>query len=147
MAVKPIPEGYHSVTPYLVVDGADELLEFIKQVFDARERMRMPAKDGKIGHAEVEIGDSMIMMADASTADQGPMSAMIHVYVDDSDKTFQKALEAGATKVRDLETQFYGDRGGGVRDRWGNVWWIATHVEDISDEEMAKRAEAAAGQT
>jgi PhnB protein len=147
MAVKPIPEGFHSVTPYLVAEGAGELLEFIKQVFDAQEKMRMPGPDGKIGHAEVIIGDSMIMMGDAAGAESGPMPAMIHLYVDDSDKTFQKALEAGATKVRDVETQFYGDRGGAVKDRWGNVWWISTHVEDVSDEEMAKRAEAAAGQT
>ncbi len=141
MAVKPIPEGYRSVTPYLAVEDASALLDFVKKAFDAEEMLNMPTPDGKIGHAEVRIGDSIVMLADASTSDQGQaMPAMIHLYVEDADATFKKAIEAGATVLRDLEDQFYGDRSGGVRDPVGNHWWIATHVEDVSPEEMEKRA-------
>ena len=142
MAVKPIPEGYTSITPYLAVDDAKRLLEFVKQAFDAEETLSMPTPEGKIGHAEVRIGGSMVMLADASTSDQGQaMPAMIHLYVDDADKTFQKAVAAGATVLRELQDQFYGDRTGGVKDPVGNHWWIATHVEDVPPEEMGKRAE------
>ncbi|MFN2545672.1 MAG: VOC family protein [Actinomycetota bacterium] len=147
MAVRPIPEGFRTVTPYLVVDDAKRLLEFVKQAFGAQERMSMPTPDGKIGHAEVLIGDSVIMLADASTSDQStPMPAMIHLYVDDVDKTFRQAIEAGASEVRALEDQFYGDRSGGVQDPAGNKWWIATHVEDVPPEEMQRRAEEYANQ-
>jgi PhnB protein len=147
MAVKPIPEGYQSVTPYLAVEDAKGLIAFMKQAFDAQETFSLPGPEGKVGHAEVKIGDSMIMTGDSSLGDQQlSMPAMIHLYVEDSDKIFQKALEAGATKVRDLENMFYGDRSGAVQDRWGNFWWISTHVEDVPDDEMAKRAEAAMGQ-
>jgi len=141
MAVKPIPEGYRSVTPYLAVEDASALLDFVKKAFDAEEMLNMPTPDGKIGHAEVRIGDSIVMLADASTSDQGQaMPAMIHLYVEDADATFKKAIAAGATILRELEDQFYGDRSGGVRDPVGNHWWIATHVEDVSPEEMEKRA-------
>ncbi len=142
MAVKPIPDGYHSVTPYLLVEGAQSLIDFMKEAFGATERFRMEAPGGKIGHAELEIGDSVIMLADASTSDQGtPMPAMINLYVEDVDKTYQQALEGGATSVREVANQFYGDRNGGVRDPYGNVWWIATHVEDVSPEEMERRSQ------
>ena len=145
MAVKPIPEGHRSVTPYLAVDGASALLDFVKKAFDAEEMLNMPTPDGKIGHAEVRIGDSIVMLADASTSDQGQaMPAMIHLYVEDADATFEKAVGAGATVVRDLRDEFYGDRSGGVRDSVGNLWWIATHVEDVPPEEMEKRAREAA---
>jgi uncharacterized glyoxalase superfamily protein PhnB len=142
VAVKPIPDGYHSVTPYLTVDGADKLLDFVKQAFGAEVTISMPTPDGKIGHAEVRIGDSVVMLAEASASGQGQaMPGMIHLYVDDADATFDRALEAGATSIRDLQDQFYGDRTGGVRDPVGNHWWIATHIEDIPEDQMAKRAE------
>jgi uncharacterized glyoxalase superfamily protein PhnB len=148
MAVKPIPEGYHTVTPYLTVDGAERLLEFVKAAFGAKMRgdaMRTP--DGKIGHAEVEIGDSVVMLADAATSDSGDvMNALLHVYVEDVDSVYKRALEAGATSVREPSDQFYGDRMAGVRDPVGNQWWIATHVEDVAPEEMAKRAQEAMAQ-
>jgi uncharacterized glyoxalase superfamily protein PhnB len=149
MAVKPIPEGYRSVTPYLAIDGAEKLLQFLKQAFGAEESVRIDAPDGKIGHAEVMIGDSIVMLADASTSDQGkPMPGMIHLYVDDVDKTYQRAIEAGGRSLREPANQFYGDRSGGVADPVGNQWWISTHVEDVPPEEMAKRAEEwQAGQT
>lgn len=142
MAVKPKPEGYHSVTPYLVVDGADTLIEFVKQAFGAEETVRMGTPDGKVGHAEVRIGDSIVMLADASASEQGrPMPGMIHLYVEDTDKVYRRAIEAGGTSLREPADQFYGDRSGGVRDPVGNQWWIATHVEDVPPDEMAKRAQ------
>lgn len=147
MAVKPIPDGYHSVTPYLVVDGAEELLKFVKEAFGAEETVKMPGQKGKVGHAEVKIGDSLIMLADASESDQGTTTqSLIHLYVDDSDKTYQQALEAGATSLRELRNEFYGDRAGAVKDQFGNQWWISTHVEDVPPEEMGKRAEEFAKQ-
>jgi PhnB protein len=145
MAVKPIPEGYHSVTPYLLVDDAEGLIEFVKRAFGAQETLRMPGPNGKIGHAEVRIGDSIVMLADASTSDRGtPFRAMVMVYVEDCDNTYQRALEAGGTSLREPTDQFYGDRSSAVRDRFGNDWWIHTHVEDVPPEEMARRAEQAA---
>jgi uncharacterized glyoxalase superfamily protein PhnB len=142
MAVNPIPEGYHSVTPYLIVEGAAQALEFAKQAFGATERMRMDTPEGKIGHAEITIGDSTVMIADAPTSDQGAhMPGVLHVYVDDADKTYRQALEAGGTSLREPQDQFYGDRMAGVKDSSGNHWWIATHVEDVSPEEMQRRAE------
>jgi PhnB protein len=142
MAVKPIPEGYRTVTPYLVVDGATNVLDFVKQAFGAEEKLRMDGPDGKIGHAEVQIGDSIVMMGDAG-AENPAMPAMIHLYVDDCDATYQRALAAGAKSEREPTDQFYGDRSAGVRDSAGNLWWIATHVEDVPEEEMAKRIEEA----
>ena len=141
MAVKPIPDGYHRVTPYLAVDGASRLIDFLKEAFGAEETFRMPAGEGKIGHAEVRIGDSVVMTGDASGGDTPAMPAMIHLYVEDIDATYRRALEAGATSVREPADQFYGDRSGGVRDPAGNLWWIVTHVEDVSEEELARRAE------
>ncbi|MGH2789141.1 MAG: VOC family protein [Actinomycetota bacterium] len=144
MAVKPIPDGYHSVTPYLIVQGADKVIDFLKQAFAAEETVRMTAPDGSIGHAEVRIGDSAVMMGEA--AGQSPMPGSIHLYVEDCDAAYQRALEAGATSVREPADQFYGDRMAGVRDPVGNQWWIATHIEDVSESEMAKRAEEWAAQ-
>jgi PhnB protein len=140
MAVKPIGDGYHSVTPYLVVEGAEKLLTFVKLAFGAEETVRMPGPGGSIGHAEVRIGDSTVMLADA-TERSPALAAMLHLYVDDCDATYGRALDAGATSVRELKDEFYGDRMGGVRDAFGNQWYLATHVEDVSDEEMAKRAQ------
>jgi PhnB protein len=140
MAVEPIPQGYHSVTPYLVVEGADKLLSFVKEVFGAEETFRMAGAEGSVGHAEFRVGDSIVMTADAS--EQWPaMPGAIHLYVEDCDATYARALEAGATSVQEVADQFYGDRSGGVRDPVGNLWWIVTHVEDVPEDELAKRAE------
>ena len=145
--VDPIPQGYHSVTSYLVVDGAAQVLDFVKSVFGAEEKVRMDTPDGKVGHAEVLIGDSIVMIADAPTSDQGAhMPGVLHVYVDDADKTYRQAMEAGGTSLREPADQFYGDRMAGVKDPIGNHWWIATHVEDVPPEEMARRAREAAAQ-
>jgi PhnB protein len=141
MAVKAIPEGYRAVTPYLVVPGVAQLMDFLKQAFGAEEVNRMARPDGTVMHGEVRIGDSVIMMGEVSGAFE-PTAAMIHLYVEDVDATYRRALEAGATSVREPADQFYGDRSGGVKDRFGNQWWIATHVEDVSPDEMERRAKA-----
>jgi PhnB protein len=152
MAVHHIPEGYHSVTPYLVVDGAAAALEFYTKAFGATELMRMPAPGGKIGHAEIMIGDSHVMLADEhpeqghvgpKTVGGTPVGLMI--YVPDVDTMFKTALSLGATETRPVEDQFYGDRMGSLKDPFGHNWMIATHIEDVSPEEMEKRM-AAMGQ-
>jgi PhnB protein len=140
MAVKPKPNGYHSITPYLVVDGAASVIDFAKQAFDAQEVMRMSAPGGRVGHAELRIGDSLVMLGDAH-GEHKAMPAMLHVYVDDADAIYQRALAAGATSVQPPTDQFYGDRSGGVKDPAGNLWWIATHVEDVPPDELKRRAE------
>jgi PhnB protein len=141
MAVKPIPDGYHSVTPYLMVQGVAALIDFLKQAFGADEIFRMPRPDGAIMHAEVKIGDSMIMMGEAMGEHQ-PMPGSIYLYVNDADAVYQRALQAGATTMMEPGDQFWGDRQAGIKDPVGNFWWIATHKEDVSPEELAKRAEA-----
>ena len=141
MAVKPIPDGYPRVTPVLVVEGAGKLLDFMKAAFGAQERMRMPTPDGKVAHAEVSIGDSVIMVADA-TPQFAPAQGNIHLYVEGVDDVFKRALAAGAKSEMEPADQFYGDRSGSVRDQFGNLWSIATHIEDVSDEEMMKRMAA-----
>ncbi|MBI1879221.1 MAG: VOC family protein [Chloroflexi bacterium] len=141
MAVKPIPAGHHTITPYLVIKGAAQLIDFMKQAFAAEEIQRMALPDGSIMHAEVRIGDSMVMMGEAS--DQyPPMPAMLHLYVEDADAVYKRALQAGATSLREPVDEFYGDRIGGVKDSFGNQWWIATHIEDVSPAEMARREAA-----
>ena len=147
MAVKPIPDGYHSVTPYLVVEGANALIDFAKQAFDAVETYRMPGPGGAVMHAEIRIGDSMVMLADAQGADNPPMPAVIYLYVPDADDYYKRALAAGASSLREPADQFYGDRSAGVVDAFGNKWWLATHIEDVSPEELAKRAQAMAQQS
>jgi PhnB protein len=141
MAVKPIPDRYHSVTPYLIAPGTARLIAFLEQAFGAVETERMTRPDGAIMHAEVRIGDSMVMLTDGS-ADWPAMPAALYLYVTDVDATYARALVAGATPVMAPVTQFYGDRHGGVKDPAGNIWWVATHVEDVSPEELKKRAEA-----
>ncbi len=141
MAVKPIPDGYHSVTPYLVVQGVPKLIEFLKQAFDAREGLRMAEPDGSVRHAEVTIGDSPVMMGEAN-GDWKPMPAMMHLYVNNCDATYERALQAGATSLQEPADQFYGDRSAGVRDPSGNQWWVVTHIEDVPPEEMKRRAAA-----
>jgi len=145
--VKPIPDGYHSVTPYVVVPGVAGLIDFLKQAFHATERERFTAPDGTVKHAEVQIGDSIVMMGEPPADGppwQKPMPAVFHVYVTDVDAAYQRALHAGGTSLREPSDQFYGDRTGGVQDRAGNQWWIATHIEDVSPEEMKRRAAATA---
>ena len=146
--VKPIPEGYHSVTPYLTIDGAAEALEFYKKAFGAIELFRME-HEGKIGHAEIKIGDSPIMLSDAhpqeghvSPKTLGGSPVGIMIYVDDVDTIFKQAIDAGGTERKALQDQFYGDRSGTLTDPYGHVWTVATHKEDVSPEEMEKRLAA-----
>ncbi len=142
MAVKPIPDGYHTVTPYLTVQGVPKLIDFLKQAFEAQELERMTQPDGTIGHAEVRIGDSVVMMGEARD-EWKPMPSGIYLYVNDTDAVYKRALQAGATSIMEPADQFYGDRSAGVKDSSGNHWWIATHKEDVSPEELKKRAQAA----
>lgn len=139
--VRPIPEGYHSVTPFLVVQGAARLIDFLKQAFDAQELERMAGAGGMIMHAELKIGDSRVMISDAS-GEWSPMPSTLYLYVPDIDASYRRAVGAGATSLREPTNQFYGDRNAGVRDPAGNQWWIATHVEDVSGEEMQRRMAA-----
>ena len=142
MAVKARPDGYHAVTPYLVVDGAARLIDFLEEVFDAEEVERFAAPGNRIGHAEVRIGDSVVMLGDAH-GEHTPMQTIPYVYVDDVDATYQRAVAAGAASVQAPVDQFYGDRSGGVRDPFGNMWWIATHIEDVPPVELKRRAQEA----
>jgi PhnB protein len=144
---KAIPEGYHSITPYLYMSDAQGAIEFYKRAFGAVEIFRMDAPGGKIGHAELRIGDSIVMLADEfpemgarspQSIGGSPMSLLL--YVEHVDQVFERAVKEGATVDRPVQNQFYGDRTGGVKDPFGHTWYIATHVEDISPEEMQKRA-------
>ncbi len=141
MAVKPIPEGFHTVTPYLVVEGTDKLIQFLKQAFAAKEIYVMKQSDGTIMHAQVQIGDSMIMLGEAC-GEYGPRPGSVYLYVNNTDELYKKAIQAGATSLREPADQFYGDRSAGVKDFCGNQWWIGTHIEDVSDEDIQKRAQA-----
>ena len=142
MAVKPIPDGFHSVTPYLVVPGVAGLIDFLKQAFDATEvHQRMTQPDGAVMHAEVRIGDSILMMGEPR-GDFQAMPASFYLYVPDTDAVYRRAIQAGATSLMEPADQFYGDRNAGVKDASGNLWWIATHIEDVSPDELAKRAAA-----
>jgi PhnB protein len=141
MAVQPVPDGYHAVTPMLIVDGAARVIDFMKSAFGAEQRMLMPMPDGKVAHAELLVGGSCVMLADASP-EWPAVPGGIHLYVGDVDATYQRALAAGATSRMAPQDQFYGDRSASVVDPAGNLWSIATHVEDVSDEEMMKRMQA-----
>jgi uncharacterized glyoxalase superfamily protein PhnB len=138
MAVNYRPPGHNTVSPYLVVHGVAGLLDFMKQAFGAEELHRIGNADGTVGHAEARIGDTVVMMGEASDRFP-PRPAMLHVYVADADAVYRHALDAGATSLREPADQFYGDRTGGVQDAFGNQWWMATHKEDLSDEEIARR--------
>ena len=149
--VKAIPDEYPRVTPYLLVEGAAAAIDFYTRVFGAKERMRMPGPDNKIGHAEIQIGNSMVMLADANpqmghkspkTLGGTPISLLL--YVENADETVKRAVAAGGKVVRPVENQFYGDRMGGVEDPFGHLWYVATHVEDVSPEEMKRRMAAMA---
>ena len=149
MAVKPIPDGYHAVTPYLIIEGASAAIDYYKKVFGATERMRMGAPGGRIGHAELTLGGSVIMLADEhpETGYRGPKAfggsaVSLMLYVPNVDDVFRRAVEAGAKPRRPVADQFYGDRLGVLEDPFGHVWTIATHVEDVSPEEMRRRSEA-----
>jgi PhnB protein len=149
MAVKPIPEGYHTLTPYLIVREADKAIAFYQKAFGATELMRMNGPDGKVGHAELKIGDSMVMLSEenphwGATSPQslGGTPLSLAMYVVDVDASFHKAVEAGATIKRPLADQFYGDRSGTVTDPFGHIWTLSTHKEDVSHEEMTRRMEA-----
>ncbi len=141
MAVKPIPDGYHTVTPYMVVSGVDRLIDFLKRAFDAKELHAMKDPSGKIRHAEVQIGDSRVMMGEASEQWKA-MPCSIYLYVNDADAVYRSALAAGASSIMEPVDQFYGDRHGGVTDPTGNMWWISTHIEDVPPAEMERRAKA-----
>ncbi len=141
MAVKPVPEGYHNISPYLTVRGVPGLIDFLRRVFDAQETERTSRPDGTVMHAEVRIGDSIVMMGEPM-GEFPQMPAMLYVYVPDTDAVYKRALEAGATSMMEPADQFYGDRNAGVRDSFGNVWWIGTHKEDVSKEELQRRVEA-----
>lgn len=149
--VKPVPEGYHNVTPYLIVNGAARALDFYKRVFGATERMRMAGPDGKVGHAEVGIGDSVIMLADEhpemgarAPGAFGGAAVSIMLYVDDVDATVKTAVAQGAKVVRAIEDKFYGDRTGTIEDPFGHHWHVGTHKEDVPPDEMQRRAAAMA---
>lgn len=151
MAVKPIPDGYHSVTPYLIVRGASDAIEFYKKAFGATELMRMDAPGGKIGHAEIRIGNSIVMLADEhpDMGAHGPEvlgGSPVHlmIYVEDCDTVFKRALAEGATETRPLKDQFYGDRSGTLTDPFGHQWTVTTHKEDLTPAEIEKRMQQTA---
>ena len=152
--VKPIPDGFHSVTPYLYERNAAEAIDFYKAVFGAVEILRMPGPGGKIMHAEISIGDSRVMLADENPQMNalGPLSvggaaSSFYVYVEDVDSVVRKAEAEGATLTRPVKDQFYGDRSGSFADPFGYTWSVATHIEDVSPEEVGRRAVAAMSQT
>jgi PhnB protein len=141
MTVKSIPEGYHTVIPYLLVEGAENLIEFLKQGFAASETRRTLHPSGRIMNAEVKIGDSVIMVGEVM-CDMKPIPSSIYLYVEDADATYKNALEAGASSISEPRDEFWGDRHAAVLDPTGNYWWIATHQEDVSHEEIDKRVGA-----
>jgi PhnB protein len=150
MATQPIPEGYHTATPYLVIDGAADAIDYYKKAFGAKERMRMEAPGNRIGHAEIEIGDSLVMLSDVfpqsttkAPTELGGTTAGVFLYVEDVDSVVKKAVDAGATVTMEVADQFWGDRFGSITDPFGHSWSIATHVEDVPPEEMAERAKTA----
>lgn len=138
-AVRAVPEGFHTVTPYVVVENATKFMEFIEKAFDGETTFAMKHDDGKVMHATVKIGDSTIMVCDAMEGTPA-QRVILYVYVEDSDSLFKKAQQAKATVVHEMEKQFYGDKVGAVKDEWGNVWWIGTHVEDVDQKELDRRA-------
>ena len=147
MASKPIPDGYHSVTPYLVVKGASRALDFYKQAFGATELLRMDGPDGSVGHAEIKIGDSPVMLADEhptmgfrSPQTLGGAGVSLMVYVENVDEVFPRAIAAGGKELRAVQDQFYGDRSGTLEDPFGHVWTVSTHKEDVPEDEMLRRS-------
>jgi len=142
--VKPVPEGYHTVIPYIVVPDVAKLIDFTKQAFGGTEVHVSRRPDGTVMHAEIKIGDSIIMMGEGGETFK-TFLAMLHLYMEDVDAVYQRAIRAGSKSLREPTDQFYGDRSGAVEDTFGNQWWIATHVEDVTPEEMDRRMKAARG--
>jgi PhnB protein len=149
MAVKPIPDDYPRVMPYLIVEGAKEAIDFYKRVFGAQERLRLDGPDGRVGHAELQFADSVVMVADAfpdmgiqDPRQIGGSPVSMTVYVEDVDATFAAALQLGAQEVRPVENKFYGDRAGQFEDPWGHRWSVMTHVEDVTPDDLRARAES-----
>ncbi|ANY86940.1 MULTISPECIES: VOC family protein [Pseudomonas] len=148
MAVKPIPEGQHSITPYLAINDAAKAIEFYKKAFGAVEMFRLDAPGGRVGHAELKIGDSSVMLGDPCDMEGGLTASQklagaavgLHLYVEDCDKVYAQALAAGATQVYEVKDQFYGDRSGTLKDPFGNMWFVSTHKEDLTPEEIRDRA-------
>lgn len=138
-AAKPIPDGFHTVTPFVIVKDAKRLLDFIKKAFHGETTFIMNDPDGKVMHATTKVGDSLIMVADAMERFPA-MPCILYLYVDDVDTVYQKALKAGGQSLREPTNEFYGDRSAGIKDAWGNQWWIATHIEDVEGEELERRA-------
>ena len=141
MAVNPIPDGYHTITPYLIVEGATQLMDFLSKSFDAQVLAKMLDQEGRIVHAEVRIGDSRLMVSESDEKNP-PTRSLLHLYLGDTDSFYERALAAGATSIREPIDEFYGDRTAGVKDTFGNQWWMATHIEDVSAEELERRAAA-----
>jgi PhnB protein len=146
MGVKRIPDGYHTVTPSLIVNGASDVISFAEKVFDAKVATKMVMPDGTIGHAEIKIGDSTVFLASPMNGDS-PAPGWLYVYVDDVDSVYRKGIETGAMSIEEPSDKFYGDRTAAFKDVAGNHWGIATHVEDVSPEEMERRIEAYSKQT
>ena len=139
-AVKPIPEGFHTVTPFLIVKDAAKLLEFIKKAFNGETTSIMKDPDGNVMHATARIGDSIIMASDTNNRFPA-MPCMLYLYMDEVDAIYKQAIKAGGQSLREPTNEFYGDRSAGIKDAWDNQWWIATHVEDVDEEEMKRRAD------
>jgi uncharacterized glyoxalase superfamily protein PhnB len=140
-----VRKGFHTVTPFLIVDGATRLIEFMQKAFDGRVGFTSRDDNGRIIHAYVYVGDSVIMIADTMEG-MKPQLALLYLYVEDADATYKRALNAGAKVLKDVEDQFYGDRAGGVIDEWGNSWWIGTQIEELSDDELDRRAKQSMSQ-
>ena len=138
-SVRAVPEGYQTVTPYLVVENAQGLIDFIKNAFDGKETFNFKRDDNKIMHATVSIGGSIVMISDTMEG-MPAQTSMLYLYLEDADSVFRKAVQANATSVREPVTEFYGDRASAVKDQWGNMWWMATHVEDVDQQELERRA-------
>jgi PhnB protein len=140
--VSSVPEGLHTITPYLIVDGADKFIEFVKNAFGGELTFMHRDEEDRVTHATVKIGDSVIMLGDAMPG-MDPVNAMLYLYVEDADKIFNQAVKAKGKVERELRDEFYGDRAGAVKDNWNNTWWIATHVEDVGKEELERRSKEA----
>ena len=139
----PVPTGFHNVTPYIVVEDASGFIDFIKEAFGGRQTFMMRDENSLITHATISIGDSTIMVSDFMKNMQQQQTAMLYLYLDEVDKTYNQAMNAGALSVHEQKNEFYGDRASAVKDRWGNIWWIATHIEDVEPQELEKRARQA----
>ncbi len=136
---RPIPDGFSTITPFLVVEGAAEFLEFIEKAFDAKTTIDLKSPNGQITHASGTIGDSKIMVTDAMEG-MNATASMLYLYVEDMDAVYEQALQAGGKSLREPADEFYGDRAAGITDKWNNQWWIATHIEDVEEEELYERA-------